>query len=312
MEIDSRIYVAGHMGLVGSALVKVLTERGYKNIITATKDQLDLTDKVKVQKFFDLTKPEYVFLSAAKVGGINFNKNFPADFIRDNIEIQTNVIDSAYRYGAKKLLFLGSACIYPKITPQPIKEEYLLTDLLEPTNEAYAVAKILGLKMCQMYNKQYGFNAISLMPTNLYGPNDNFNVEECHVIPGMINKFLSAKENGNESVVLWGDGTPTRQFMHSEDLADACIFLMDTYDSPEIINVSTDVEYSIKDLAKVVSERIGYSGEIIWDSDKPNGTPKRSVCTEKLSKLGWYPKISFEDGLTQTIDWFLNNRNNFL
>jgi GDP-L-fucose synthase len=252
-----------------------------------------------------------VFLSAAKVGGINFNKNFPADFIRDNIEIQTNVIDSAYRYGSKKLLFLGSACIYPKITPQPIKEEYLLTDLLEPTNEAYAIAKILGLKMCQMYSKQYGFNAISLMPTNLYGPNDNFNVQECHVIPGMINKFLFAKENGNESVVLWGDGTPTRQFMHSEDLADACIFLMDTYDNPEIINVSSDVEYTIKDLAEIVKQKLQYTGEIIWDTNKPNGTPKRSVCVEKLSKLGWYPKIKFEDGLSQTVDWFMNNRSKF-
>ena len=234
MDSDSRIYVAGHRGLVGSAIVKKLKEQGYNNIITATKDQLDLRDKKNVERFFDITKPDYVFLAAAKVGGINFNKNFPADFIRDNVQIQTNVIDASYEYGAKKLLFLGSACIYPKITPQPIKEEYLLTDVLEPTNEAYAIAKILGLKMCQMYNKQHGFNAISLMPTNLYGPNDNFNVEECHVIPGMINKFLTAKENGNEPVILWGDGTPTRQFMHSEDLADACIFLMNTYDNPQI------------------------------------------------------------------------------
>jgi GDP-L-fucose synthase len=311
MKKNSKIFVAGHNGLVGSAIMRQLTKLGHKNIVTANKDQLDLTNKVKVQKFFDLIKPEYVFLSAAKVGGINFNKNFPADFIRDNIEIQTNVIDSAYRYGSKKLLFLGSACIYPKITPQPIKEEYLLTDLLEPTNEAYAIAKILGLKMCQMYSKQYGFNAISLMPTNLYGPNDNFNVQECHVIPGMINKFLFAKENGNESVVLWGDGTPTRQFMHSEDLADACIFLMDTYDNPEIINVSSDVEYTIKDLAEIVKQKLQYTGEIIWDTNKPNGTPKRSVCVEKLSKLGWYPKIKFEDGLSQTVDWFMNNRSKF-
>jgi GDP-L-fucose synthase len=311
MKLDSRIFVAGHRGLVGSALVKKLKEFGYQNIITATKEELDLRDKSKVINFFEETKPEYVFLAAAKVGGINYNKNFPADFIRDNIEIQTNVIDTSYRSGTKKLLFLGSACIYPKITPQPIKEEYLLTDLLEPTNEAYAIAKILGLKMCQMYNKQHGFNAISLMPTNLYGPNDNFNVEECHVIPGMINKFLSAKENGINSVTLWGDGTPTRQFMHSEDLADACIFLMNTYDSPDIINVSTDVEYTIKDLAQLVKNKLEYDGEIIWDTDKPNGTPRRSVCIEKLSKLGWSPKIKFEDGLSQTIDWFMNNRSNF-
>jgi GDP-L-fucose synthase len=311
MKLDSRIFVAGHRGLVGSALVKKLKEFGYKNIITATKKELDLRDKSKVIDFFEETKPEYVFLAAAKVGGINYNKNFPADFIRDNIEIQTNVIDTSYRSGTKKLLFLGSACIYPKITPQPIKEEYLLTDLLEPTNEAYAIAKILGLKMCQMYNKQYGFNAISLMPTNLYGPNDNFNVEECHVIPGMINKFLSAKENGINSVTLWGDGTPTRQFMHSEDLADACIFLMNTYDSLDIINVSTDIEYTIKDLAEIVKQKLKYDGEIIWDTDKPNGTPRRSVCVEKLSKLGWYPKINFEDGLSQTIDWFMSNRSDF-
>lgn len=311
MEIDSKIYIAGHLGLVGSALVKKLQEFGYQNIITATKEELDLRDKVQVQNFFEVSKPDYVFLAAAKVGGINYNKNFPADFIRDNIEIQTNVIDISYRSGVKKLLFLGSACIYPKITPQPIKEEYLLTDLLEPTNEAYAIAKILGLKMCQMYNKQYGFNAISLMPTNLYGPNDNFNVEECHVIPGMINKFLSAKENGVDSVVLWGDGTPTRQFMHSEDLADACIFLMNNYDSSEIINVSSDVEYTIKDLAEIVKQKLQYTGEIVWDTNKPNGTPRRSVCVEKLSKLGWYPKINFEDGLSQTVDWFMNNRSKF-
>lgn len=308
MDSESRVYVAGHNGLVGSAIVKKLKELGYKNIITANKDQLDLRDKTKVEIFFNDTKPEYVFLAAAKVGGINFNKNFPADFIRDNVQIQTNVIDSAYEYGSKKLLFLGSACIYPKITLQPIKEEYLLTDVLEPTNEAYAIAKILGLKMCQMYNKQHGFNAISLMPTNLYGPNDNFNVEECHVIPGMINKFLTAKENGNEPVVLWGDGTPTRQFMHSEDLADACIFLMNNYDDPEIINVSSDVEYTIKDLSEILKQKLEYTGNIIWDITKPNGTPRRKVCIEKLSKLGWYPKISFEDGLSQTVDWFLNNR----
>jgi len=308
MDSESRVYVAGHNGLVGSAIVKKLKELEYKNIITANRDQLDLRDKTKVERFFNINKPEYVFLAAAKVGGINFNKNFPADFIRDNIQIQTNVIDSAYEYGSKKLLYLGSACIYPKITPQPIKEEYLLTDVLEPTNEAYAIAKILGLKMCQMYNKQHGFNAISLMPTNLYGPNDNFNVEECHVIPGMINKFLTAKENDNKSVIFWGDGTPTRQFMHSEDLADACIFLMNNYDDPEIINVSSDVEYTIKDLSEILKQKLEYSGEIIWDITKPNGTPRRKVCIEKISKLGWYPKISFEDGLSRTVDWFLNNR----
>jgi GDP-L-fucose synthase len=308
MEKNSKIFVAGHRGLVGSALVSQLTKLGYVNIITANRKLLDLTRQSEVEKFFEINKPEYVFLAAAKVGGINFNKNFPANFIRDNVQIQTNVIDSAYESGAKKLLFLGSACIYPKITPQPIKEEYLLTDILEPTNEAYAIAKILGLKMCQMYNKQHGFNAISLMPTNLYGPNDNFDVEECHVIPGMINKFITAKENGNEIVVLWGDGTPTRQFMHSEDLADACIFLMNNYNDSEIINVSTNVEYTIKDLSEILKQKLGYGGDIIWDITKPNGTPRRKVCVEKLSKLGWYPKISFESGLSKTVDWFLKNR----
>ena len=308
MEKNSKIFVAGHRGLVGSALIRQLTKLGYVNIITADRKLLDLTRQSEVEKFFKINKPEYVFLAAAKVGGINFNKNFPATFIRDNVQIQTNVIDSSYESGAKKLLFLGSACIYPKITSQPIKEEYLLTNVLEPTNEAYAIAKIFGLKMCQMYNKQHGFNAISLMPTNIYGPNDNFNVEECHVIPGMINKFLTAKENGNEPVVLWGDGTPTRQFMHSEDLADACIFLMNNYNDPEIINVSTDVEYTIKDLSGILKQKLGYTGNINWDITKPNGTPRRKVCIEKLSKLGWYPKISFEDGLSQTVDWFLNNR----
>jgi len=308
MEKNSKIFVAGHRGLVGSAIVRQLTKLGYVNIITVDRKFLDLTRQSEVKKFFDITKPEYVFLAAAKVGGINFNKNFPATFIRDNVQIQTNVIDSAYESGVKKLLFLGSACIYPKITPQPIKEEYLLTNVLEPTNEAYAIAKILGLKMCQMYNRQHGFNAISLMPTNLYGPNDNFDVEECHVIPGMINKFITAKENNNEPVILWGDGTPTRQFMHSEDLADACIFLMNNYDDPEIINVSADVEYTIKNLSEILKQKLGYTGDIIWDITKPNGTPRRKVCIEKLSRLGWYPKISFEDGLSQTVDWFLENR----
>jgi GDP-L-fucose synthase len=308
MEKNSKIFVAGHRGLVGSAIVRQLTKLGYVNIITVDRKFLDLTRQSEVKKFFDITKPEYVFLAAAKVGGINFNKNFPATFIRDNVQIQTNVIDSAYESGVKKLLFLGSACIYPKITPQPIKEEYLLTNVLEPTNEAYAIAKILGLKMCQMYNRQHGFNAISLMPTNLYGPNDNFDVEECHVIPGMINKFITAKENNNEPVILWGDGTPTRQFMHSEDLADACIFLMNNYDDPEIINVSSDDEYTIKNLSEILKQKLGYTGDIIWDIAKPNGTPRRKVCIEKLSRLGWYPKISFEDGLSQTVDWFLENR----
>jgi GDP-L-fucose synthase len=310
MEKNSKIFVAGHKGLVGSALVRQLTRLGYENIITANRKLLDLTRQNEVEEFFDSCKPDYVFLAAAKVGGINYNKTYPADFIHDNIYITTNVISASHKVGVKKLLNLGSVCIYPKITLQPIKEEYLLTSPLEPTNEAYSIAKIIGLKMCQFYHKQYGFNAISLMPSNLYGPNDNFNVEQCHVIPGMINKFITSNETG-DSVVLWGDGSPTRQFMYSEDIADACIFLMKTYDSPEIINVSNEDEYTIKNLSEIISNKLGYVGEIIWDTTKPNGSPRRKVCTQKLYDMGWRPKVSMEEGLEKTIEWFMNNRRQF-
>jgi GDP-L-fucose synthase len=310
MERDSRIFVAGHKGLVGSALMHQLTKLGYGNIITADKKSLDLTRQSEVENFFEFFKPEYVFLAAAKVGGINYNKTYPADFIYDNIYITTNVISASHKFGTKKLLNLGSVCIYPKITPQPIKEEYLLTSPLEPTNEAYSIAKIIGLKMCQFYHKQYGFNAISLMPSNLYGPNDNFNVDQCHVIPGMINKFITSKESGNP-VVLWGDGSPTRQFMYSEDIADACIFLMKTYNSPEIINVSNEDEHTIKNLSEIISTKLGYVGEIIWDTTKPNGSPRRKVCTKKLYDMGWRPKVSLDDGLEKTIKWFIDNRRKF-
>ena len=310
MDSNSKIFVAGHKGLVGSALVRQFTRLGYGNIITANRELLDLTRQSEVEEFFDSSKPDYVFLAAAKVGGINYNKTYPADFIHDNIYITTNVIAASHKVGVKKLLNLGSVCIYPKITPQPIKEEYLLTSPLEPTNEAYSIAKIIGLKMCQFYHKQYGFNAISLMPSNLYGPNDNFNVEQCHVIPGMINKFITSKETG-DPVVLWGDGSPTRQFMYSEDIADACIFLMRTYDSPEIINVSNEDEYTIKNLSEIISSKLGYTGEIIWDTTKPNGSPKRKVCTQKLYDMGWRPKVSMEEGLEKTIEWFMNNRRQF-
>jgi len=310
MEKNSKIFVAGHRGLVGSALIRQLTKLGYENIITANRELLDLTRQGEVEEFFDCCKPDYVFLAAAKVGGINYNKSYPADFIHDNIYITTNVISASHKVGVKKLLNLGSVCIYPKITPQPIKEEYLLTSPLEPTNEAYSIAKIIGLKMCQFYHKQHGFNAISLMPSNLYGPNDNFNVDQCHVIPGMINKFITSKETGNP-VVLWGDGSPTRQFMYCEDIADACIFLMKTYDSPEIINVSNDDEYTIKNLSEIISSKVKYSGEIMWDTTKPNGSPRRKVCTQKLYDMGWRPKVSMEEGLERTIEWFMNNRRQF-
>lgn len=307
MEINDKIFVAGHRGLVGSAIVRKLKSLGYENLVLKTKSELDLRNQADVENFFSEEKIDYVFLAAAKVGGINWNKRNPADFMYDNLQIQNNVIDSAYRYGVKKLMFLGSACIYPKITPQPIKEEYLLSDYLEPTNEGYALAKIAGLKMCQFYNKQHSFNAISVMPTNLYGINDNFNLEQCHVIPAMIKKFLSAKNDGYPTVTLFGDGTPTREFMYADDLADACYFLMQNYDSSDWINIGSGEEYTIKELAEIIREATGFVGEIVWDTEKPNGTPRRKLSTEKLSGLGWDSKIDLKEGLKMTIDWYLEN-----
>jgi GDP-L-fucose synthase len=305
MELDSRIFVAGHKGLVGSAIVRKLKNLGYTNIITVDKAEVDLRDQEKVSWLMSAYAPEYIFLAAAKVGGINYNKQAPADFIYDNLQIQNNVIHSANKHGVKKLLFLGSACIYPKITPQPIKEEYLLSDFLEPTNEGYALAKIAGLKMCNMYREQYGLNAISLMPANLYGINDNFNIEQCHVIPAMINKFITAKNNGMEDVVLFGDGTPTREFLYVDDLADACIFLMNNYDESEHINVGSSEEYSIKDLAEIVAEATGFTGNIIWDTDKPNGTPRRKLDNSRLESIGWKSSVTLSEGLKRTVKWYL-------
>lgn len=311
MNKNSKIFVAGHKGLVGSALMRKLHENGFTNLITKTKDELDLRNQIDVKYFFDKERPDYVFLSAAKVGGIGWNKNCPAEFIYDNLQIQNNIIHSAYLNGVKKLLFLGSACIYPKITPQPIKEEYLMTDQLEPTNEGYALSKIVGLKMCQYYTKQYGFNAISLMPANLYGINDNFNVEKCHVIPALIRKFIDAKENNESSVVCFGDGTPTREFLFSDDLADACLFLMKNYNSPEIINVGSGMDVTIKELAETIKSKIGFNGEIIWDTSKPNGTSLRKICNKKINSMGWNATTKLEDGISKTIDWYLSNRKNY-
>jgi GDP-L-fucose synthase len=311
MDKNSRIYVAGN-GLVGTALVKKLTEQGYKDIIVRPKDSLDLRDQQSVKYFFRTYRPEYVFLAAAKVGGINFNATHPADFIYDNLMIQSNVIDAAYKTGVKKLLFLGSACIYPKVTPQPIKEEYLLSAKLEPTNDAYALAKIAGLTMAKYYTKQYGLNTISLMPANLYGPNDNFFPDKCHVIPGLINKFYNAKLEDKDVVEAWGDGSPTREFLYVDDLADACLFLMNEYNSSEHINVGSDVEITIKELSKIIKREVGYSGEIFWNTDKPNGTPRRKLDNTKLFDLGWKPKVSFDEGLARTIAWFKENRGRFL
>jgi GDP-L-fucose synthase len=305
MELDSRIFVAGHKGLVGSAIVRKLKSMGYTNIITVDKSEVDLRDQEKVSWLMSAYAPEYIFLAAAKVGGINYNKQAPADFIYDNLQIQNNVIHSANKAGVKKLLFLGSACIYPKITPQPIKEEYLLSDFLEPTNEGYALAKIAGLKMCNMYREQYGLNAISLMPANLYGINDNFNIEQCHVIPAMINKFITAKNNGMDDVVLFGDGTPTREFLYVDDLADACIFLMNNYDESEHINVGSSEEYSIKDLAEIVAKATGFTGNIIWDTNKPNGTPRRKLDNSKLENIGWKSSVTLSEGLKNTVEWYL-------
>ena len=307
MEYNSSIYVAGHNGLVGSSLVRRLKMMGYHNIITVDKLRMDLRNQLSVKRFFSLQKPEYVFLAAAKVGGIGYNSKSPAEFIHDNLAIQNNVIHSAYENKVKKLMFLGSACIYPKITPQPIKEEYLLTGPLEETNEAYAVAKIAGLKMCQKYYEQYNFKAISAMPANLYGINDNFNLDQCHVIPAMIHKFHHAKFSGKDKVVLFGDGYPTREFLHVDVLSDALIFLMNNYDSPEHINIGSGKEYTIKELAEIISKVVGYEGRIVWDTDKPNGTPKRKLDISKLNNLGWHSNIDLESGIDDTYGWFLEN-----
>jgi len=304
MEKNSKIFVAGHNGLVGSAIVRKLNSEGYTNLILRSKSELDLRDQRAVKNFFSTEMPEYVFLAAAKVGGINWNWTNPGDFIYDNLQIQTNVIDSAYRNRCKKLLFLGSACIYPKVVPQPIKEEYLLTAPLEPTNEGYALAKITGLRMCEYYRRQYGFNAISLMPANLYGPNDNFIPEHGHVIPGIITKLYNAMQNGDKTIECWGDGTPTREFLYVDDLADACFWTMQNYDKAEFINVGSDEELTIKDLAERLKVAMGFKGKIVWNKDKPNGTPRRKMDNSKLKELGWSAKISFDEGLKRTIDWY--------
>ena len=304
MEKNSKIFVAGHRGLVGSAIVKKLQDEGYTNLILRPRNELDLRDQRAVKNFFSTERPEYVFLAAAKVGGINYNATHSADFIYDNLSIQTNVIDAAYRNGCNKLLFLGSACIYPKVTPQPIKEEYLLTAPLEPTNEGYALAKITGLRMCEYYRKQYGFNAISCMPANLYGPNDNFIPEQGHVIPGIITKMYNAMTTGGDSIECWGDGTPTREFLYVDDLADACFWLMQNYNEKEFVNVGSDEEFTIKDLVELLKKEMGFKGKIVWNKDKPNGTPRRKMDNSKLKALGWSPKVKFEEGIKRTIEAF--------
>jgi GDP-L-fucose synthase len=307
MEHSSKIYVAGHRGLVGSALVRALMQQGYTNIVTRTHAELELTDQSAVNAFFEKEKPEYVFLAAAKVGGIMANSTQPAEFIHGNLAVQTNVIDAAYRHGTKKFLFLGSSCIYPRLAPQPIKEEYLMTGPLEPTNEPYALAKIAGIIMAQSYTRQYGMNTVSVMPTNLYGINDNFDLTSSHVLPAMMRKFDDAKNSGAPSVTLWGTGSPRREFLHVDDMAAACVFLMEHYDDPSIVNIGTGEDVSIKELAELIKKVVGYEGEIIWDSSKPDGTPRKLLDVSKIHSLGWKHKISMQDGIRSTYEWYKNN-----
>jgi GDP-L-fucose synthase len=299
MKKNSRIFVAGHNGMVGSAIVRRLSEAGYVNLILKSSSELDLRDQFAVQEFFATHSIEYVFLSAAKVGGIYANNNYPADFLYDNLQIQLNVIHQSYRYGVTKLLFLGSSCIYPKYAEQPIKEEALMTGALEKTNEAYAVAKIAGIKMCQAYTRQYGCNFISLMPTNLYGPNDNYNLENAHVLPALIRKIFEAKVNDSPTVEIWGTGSPRREFLHVDDLAEACLFLMETYNKPEIINVGTGVDLTIRRLAEIIMESFNYRGQMIFNTSQPDGTPRKLLDISRITSLGWKPKINLHDGIKE-------------
>ena len=308
MTPDSKIFVAGHSGLVGSALVRALRRQGFQNLLLRDRSELDLSSYVDVRKFFAADRPTHVFLAAAKVCGIHANDTPPVEFLEQNLRIQNSVISNAYHHDVQKMLFFGSCCIYPRLAPQPLKEEYLLTGPLEPTNEAYAVAKIAGIKLCQAYRKQYGFNAISAMPTNLYGPGDNFDLSDSHVLPALMRKFHEGKLNGQAEVVVWGSGTPRREFMHADDLADAAIFLMQHYDSGEIINMGVDADISIVDLAMMIGRIVGYQGEIVFDRSKPDGVPLRRVDDSRLRGLGWQARIGLEQGIADTYRWFLENR----
>jgi GDP-L-fucose synthase len=307
MNKDSKIYLAGHRGLVGSAILRKLKKEGYTNIITKTHKELDLTNQKETQEFFEKEKPEYVFLAAAKVGGIQANDTYPADFIYINQMIQNNVIKASYDNKVKKLLFLGSSCIYPKMAPQPIKEEYLLTGELEKTNEAYAIAKISGLKMTEFFNKQYGTNYISVMPTNLYGPNDNFDLKTSHVLPALIRKIHEAKENNSEYVEIWGTGKPMREFLHVDDLADAVVYLMNNYNENKPINIGTGKDITIKELAELIKDVVGYQGKLKFDTSKPDGTPRKLLDVSRLHNAGWKHKISLREGIEKTYEWFKEN-----
>jgi GDP-L-fucose synthase len=297
MNKDAKIFIAGHRGMVGSAIHRKLTSLGYLNIVTRTSVELDLRIQERVNEFFEAERPEYVFLAAAKVGGILANNTYRADFIYENIMIQSNIIHSSYATGVKKLMFLGSSCIYPKLAPQPLKEDYLLTGLLEPSNEPYAIAKITGIKMCDAYRSQYGCDFISVMPTNLYGPNDNYDLQNAHVLPSLVRKFHEAKINNVPEVSIWGSGLPKREFLHADDLADACVFLMNTYSAEGLVNIGTGEDISITDLALMIKEVVGYEGAIVYDASKPDGTPRKLMDVSKLSKLGWNYSIPLKQGL---------------
>ncbi len=310
IALTDKIYVAGHRGLVGSAIVRSLKAKGYENIIGRTHKELDLTNQAAVQNFFETERPDVVVLAAAKVGGINANNTFPAEFAYENLQIQCNVIKCCHDYQVKKLLFLGSTCIYPKMAEQPIVEDALLTGALEPTNEAYAIAKIAGLEMCKFYKRQYGDNFISCMPTNLYGPNDNYDLNGSHVMPAMIRKFHDAKKNGAKSVELWGTGTPLREFLYVDDMADACVFLLEEYDGEQHVNIGTGKEISIKELAETVKKVVGYEGELIWNTDMPDGTPRKLTNVDKLHGLGFMHKVELKEGIELAYKWFCENVEN--
>lgn len=304
---NSKIYVAGSNGMVGSAIVRNLKEKGFENIIIKSSKELDLRNQKAVFDFFENEKPEFVFLAAAKVGGIHANSTYPADFIYDNMMIQNNIIHSAHIHKVKKLLFLGSSCIYPKFAEQPLKESCLLTGALEPTNEAYAIAKISGLKMCEFYKKQYGSNFISAMPTNLYGINDNFDLENSHVLPALLRKFIEAKNSNEKEVIIWGSGTPMREFLFVDDLAEACVFLMHNYNETEFVNIGTGVDVTIKELAETIKEIVGFSGNLVFDDSKPDGTPRKLLDVSKINNLGWKYKVDLKNGIEKTLEWAKEN-----
>jgi GDP-L-fucose synthase len=308
MDSDSKILVAGANGMVGSAIVRNLESKGFTNIIKGTRDDVDFTNQDETERYFCSEEPEYVFLAAAKVGGIMANSNYKADFLSENLQIQTNIIQQSYNFGVKKLLFLGSSCIYPKFATQPITEDQLMTGALEPTNDAYAIAKIAGIMMCQAYRQQHGFNAISLMPTNLYGPNDNFDLETSHVLPALIRRFHEAKVSQAPYVECWGDGSPMREFLYVDDLAEACRVCMERYDGAEHLNVGTGRDVTIKELTEKIAKVVGYSGEIRWDTSKPNGTPRKVLNVDKIKSLGWEPTVGLYEGISRSYEWYKNDR----